>query len=86
MADFDAIVAIANKHNILSCVDNTVATPILCKPLEHGVDISVHSASKYTTGQGLAIGGVIVERHNLVEKIKGKRLIELLLMTIRIKH
>jgi O-acetylhomoserine (thiol)-lyase len=71
VADFDAIVAIANKHNILTCVDNTVGTPILCKPLEHGVDISVHSASKYTTGQGLAIGGVIVERHNLVEKIKG---------------
>ncbi len=71
VADIDAIVAIADKHNILTCVDNTVATPILCKPLEHGVDISVHSASKYTTGQGLAIGGVIVERHNLVEKIKG---------------
>lgn len=71
VADFDAIVAIADKHNILTCVDNTVATPILCKPLEHGCDLSVHSASKYTTGQGLAIGGVIVERHNLVEKIKG---------------
>ncbi len=71
VADFDAIVAIANKHGILTCVDNTVATPILCKPFEYGVDLSVHSASKYTTGQGLAIGGVIVERHNLVEKIKG---------------
>ena len=71
VADFDAIVAIADKHNILTCVDNTVATPILCKPLEYGCDLSVHSASKYTTGQGLAIGGVIVERHNLVEKIKG---------------
>ncbi|MEN8727299.1 MAG: O-acetylhomoserine aminocarboxypropyltransferase/cysteine synthase family protein [Sulfurovum sp.] len=71
VADIDAIVTIADKHNILTCVDNTVATPILCKPLAHGVDLSVHSASKYTTGQGLAIGGVIVERHNLVEKIKG---------------
>ena len=71
VADFDAIVAIANKYNILTCVDNTVGTPILCKPFEHGVDLTVHSASKYTTGQGLAIGGVIVERHNLVEKIKG---------------
>ncbi len=71
VADFDAIVAIADKHNILTCVDNTVATPILCKPLEYGCDLSVHSASKYTTGQGLAIGGVIVERHDLVEKIKG---------------
>ncbi len=71
VADFDAIVAIANKHNILTCADNTVATPILCKPLEHGCDLSVHSASKYTTGQGLAIGGILVERENLVEKIKG---------------
>jgi len=71
VADFDAIVAIANKYNILTCVDNTVGTPILCKPFKHGVDLTVHSASKYTTGQGLAIGGVIVERHNLVEKIKG---------------
>jgi len=71
VADFDAIVAIANKHNILTCVDDTVGTPILCKPFEHGVDLTVHSASKYTTVPGLAIGGVIVERHNLVEKIKG---------------
>ncbi len=70
VADFDAIVAIANRYDILTCVDNTVATPILCKPFEYGVDLTVHSASKYTTGQGLAIGGVIVERHNLVEKIK----------------
>ena len=70
VADFDPIVAIATRHHILTCVDNTVATPIHCKPFEHGVDLIVHSASKYTTGQGLAIGGVIVERHHLVEKIK----------------
>ena len=70
VADFDAIVAIAKKHNIMTCVDNTVATPILCKPLTLGCDIVVHSASKYTTGQGLAIGGIIVERENLVEMIK----------------
>jgi len=69
VADFDAIVAIADKHNILTCVDNTVATPMLCKPLSLGCDLTVHSASKYTTGQGLAIGGIIVERENLVEKI-----------------
>ncbi len=71
VADFEAIVAIAKKHNIMTCVDNTVATPILCKPLTLGCDIVVHSASKYTTGQGLAIGGIIVERENLVEMIKG---------------
>ncbi len=71
VADFDAIVAIANKHNILTCVDNTVGTPILCKPFAHGVDLTVHSTSKYTTGQGVALGGMMVERHDLVEKIKG---------------
>ena len=69
--DFAAITAIADKHNILSCVDNTVATPMLCKPLSLGCDLTVHSASKYTTGQGLAIGGIIVEREDLVAKIKG---------------
>ena len=71
VADFEAIVAIAEKHNIITCVDNTVATPIYCKPLTLGCDVVVHSASKYTTGQGLAIGGIVIERENLVEKIKG---------------
>ncbi len=70
VADFEAIVAIAKKHNVMTCVDNTVATPIFCKPIDLGCDIVVHSASKYTTGQGLALGGVVVERENLVELIK----------------
>ena len=70
VADIRAITAIAKKHGILSIVDNTVATPILCRPLEHGVDVVVHSASKYTTGQGLAIGGIVVERHGLVDFIR----------------
>jgi O-acetylhomoserine (thiol)-lyase len=71
VADIEAITAIANKHGILSVVDNTVATPVLCRPFEFGADITVHSASKYTTGQGLAIGGIIVERKGLLEKLKG---------------
>jgi O-acetylhomoserine (thiol)-lyase len=70
VADIEAISAIANKHGVLTVVDNTVATPVLCRPFEHGADITVHSASKYTTGQGLAIGGIMVERNNLVEKLK----------------
>lgn len=70
VADIEAIVAIANKHNILSVVDNTVATPMICRPLDFGVDIVVHSASKYTTGQGLAIGGIMVERKGLLQKLK----------------
>ncbi len=68
--NFDDIIGIADKNGILTIVDNTVATPILCQPLLFGIDIVVHSASKYTTGQGTAIGGIIVERENLVEKIK----------------
>ena len=70
VADIEAITAIANKHGILTVVDNTVATPVLCRPFEFGADVTVHSASKYTTGQGLAIGGIMVERKALVEKLK----------------
>jgi len=70
VADIEALTAIANRHNILTVVDNTVATPVLCRPFEWGADITVHSASKYTTGQGLAIGGILVERKGLNEKLK----------------
>ncbi|MBU0720149.1 O-acetylhomoserine aminocarboxypropyltransferase/cysteine synthase [bacterium] len=70
VADIEAITAIADKHGILTVVDNTVATPVLCRPFEFGVDITVHSASKYTTGQGLSIGGILVERKGLIEKLK----------------
>lgn len=71
VADIDVVVEIADRHGVITCSDNTVATPILCKPIQHGVDVVVHSASKYTTGQGLAIGGIIVEREEVKEKIKG---------------
>jgi len=71
VANISALTEIADRYNIITVVDNTVATPALCRPFKHGVDVVVHSASKYTTGQGLAIGGIMVERKNLVEKIKG---------------
>ncbi len=71
VADFDKIVEVANKYNIITVVDNTVATPILCKPIELGCDLVVHSTSKYTTGQGLALGGIIVEGESCNRKIKG---------------
>jgi len=70
VADIEAITSIANKYGVLTVVDNTVATPVLCRPFEWGADITVHSASKYTTGQGLAIGGILVERKELVNKLK----------------
>jgi O-acetylhomoserine (thiol)-lyase len=71
VAEFDTIVEISNKHNIVTVVDNTVATPYLCKPIELGCDIVVHSTSKYTGGQGLALGGIIVEGASCEGKIKG---------------
>ena len=69
--DIEKIVEIANRYGVMSCADNTVATPALCQPIKHGVDIVVHSTSKYTTGQGLALGGIIVERDGLRDFIKG---------------
>ncbi len=71
VADIEKIVKVANKHNILLCADNTVATPILCKPLDLGADIVVHSTSKYCNGQGSALGGIVVEAKSAAAKIKG---------------
>lgn len=70
LADIDAISAIAKKHGIVSVCDNTVATPILVNPIAHGADIVIHSCSKYISGQGLALGGVIIDRDGLTEFFK----------------
>ena len=67
VADIDAITAIAQKHGIITICDNTVATPYLINPISHGVDIVVHSCSKYMSGQGLALGGAIIDRDGLTE-------------------
>lgn len=72
--NIEKIVEIANKHNIVTICDNTVATPILFQPFSYGVDVIIHSTSKYTTGQGLALGGIIVEREGLNEKLIGNTL------------
>jgi O-acetylhomoserine (thiol)-lyase len=70
VADFDGIVEVANKFNIVTICDNTMATPYSIKPIELGVDVVVHSASKYIVGNGSAIGGVIVEGKSAKEKLK----------------
>ena len=67
--NIDKIVTIANEHNIITICDNTVATPILFQPLIHGVDIVVHSTSKYINGQGSALGGVLIQRIGLNKKL-----------------
>ncbi|MDR1004071.1 MAG: O-acetylhomoserine aminocarboxypropyltransferase/cysteine synthase [Prevotellaceae bacterium] len=59
--DIEAVAAIAHRHGIPLIVDNTFATPYLLRPLEHGADIVVHSATKFIGGHGTSLGGVIVD-------------------------
>ncbi|GAB4430354.1 MAG: O-acetylhomoserine aminocarboxypropyltransferase/cysteine synthase [Anaerolineae bacterium] len=61
IADIEAIAAMAHKHGVPLIVDNTVATPILIKPIDYGADIVVHSLTKYMGGHGNSLGGVIVD-------------------------
>ena len=63
VADLDKIAALAHKHNILFFVDNTFA-PILVRPIEHGADVVIHSATKFIGGHGSTLGGVIVDAGN----------------------
>ncbi len=62
--DIERFAAFAHKNGVPLIVDNTFATPILCKPFEHGADIVVHSTSKYMDGHAVQIGGVIVDSGN----------------------
>jgi O-acetylhomoserine (thiol)-lyase len=59
--DIAAVAAIAHENNLPLVVDNTFASPYLCRPIEHGADIVVHSATKFIGGHGTSIGGVIVD-------------------------
>ncbi len=61
VTDIEAIAAIAHKHGIPLIVDSTFATPYLYRPLEHGADIVVHSATKFIGGHGTVMGGVIID-------------------------
>ena len=62
--DIEKFAKIARAHNIPLIVDNTFATPILCKPIEFGADIVVHSTSKYLDGHAVQVGGVIIDSGN----------------------
>jgi O-acetylhomoserine (thiol)-lyase len=59
--DIEAVAAVAHDHNLPLVIDNTFASPYLCRPIEHGADIVVHSATKFIGGHGTSIGGVIVD-------------------------
>jgi len=61
VTDFEVLAEIAHRHGIPLIVDNTVPTPYLCRPFEHGADIVVHSLTKYLGGHGTSLGGAIVD-------------------------
>lgn len=70
LIDLNKIAAIAKKHHLFAIADNTFATPILQRPLEHGFDIVVHSATKYLNGHSDMVGGVVVvNREDLAEQL-----------------
>ena len=69
--DLDAISALAHRHGLPVVVDNTFGTPYLIRPIEHGADIVVHSATKFIGGHGVALGGVIVDSGKFDWKTSG---------------
>lgn len=70
--DIDAIAAVAHKHGLPLVIDNTFGTPYLIRPIEHGADIVVHSATKFIGGHGTTLGGVIVDAGKFDWKAGGK--------------
>ena len=61
VTDIEGIAEVAHRHGVLFIIDNTFATPFVCRPIEHGADVVVHSATKFIGGHGSSLGGVIVD-------------------------
>ena len=72
ITDLPAVAAVANKAGLPLIVDNTLASPYLCRPIEHGATLVVHSATKYLTGNGTVTGGVIVDSGTFDWSASGK--------------
>ena len=70
--DIDAVSEISHKHGLPVVIDNTFGTPYLIRPIEHGADIVVHSATKFIGGHGTSLGGIIVESGKFNWKASGK--------------
>ncbi|MCK2147691.1 O-succinylhomoserine sulfhydrylase [Marinobacter alexandrii] len=71
VADMNALATLAHDNDALFVVDNCFCTPVLQRPLEHGADIIIHSATKYLDGQGRCVGGVVVGPNALMEEVYG---------------
>ena len=72
--DVDAISVIAKKHNLMLIVDNTFLSPVLFRPIEHGADIVIHSATKYLSGHNDVLAGLIVAKDSEATKVNGQHL------------
>lgn len=72
VADLTAISGIAREHGVLLLVDNTFLSPALLRPIEHGADIVLHSATKYLSGHGMVQGGIISGSRELLDPIRAK--------------
>lgn len=70
LVDLEKVGQLARKHNLIFNIDNCFATPIIQKPIGYGADLVVHSATKWMDGQGRVLGGVVVGRKELIEKIR----------------
>lgn len=70
--DIEKFAAAAHAHNVPLVVDNTFATPVLCRPFEFGADIVIHSTSKYLDGHAVSLGGIIVDSGNFDWTVGGK--------------
>ena len=72
ISDLDMIARVADEHGLPLIVDNTTASPYLCRPIEHGATLVVHSATKYLTGNGTVTGGVVVDSGKFDWSASGK--------------
>ena len=72
ISDLDMIARVADEHGLPLIVDNTTASPYLCRPIEHGATLVVHSATKYLTGNGTVTGGVVVDSGTFDWSASGK--------------
>lgn len=68
--DLDALAEVAHRHDVLFCVDNTFATPIFCRPVEHGADLVVHSATKFLGGHHDLTAGMVVGSPTLIDQVQ----------------
>lgn len=72
LADLEAVAAFARERGLVSIIDNTFATPVNFRPIEHGFDLSIHSCTKYMNGHSDIVAGAIMGRRQLVERVKHK--------------